>query len=85
MNWDRDSIVRPRSTAHFFVFIIGVSPTAFSSTSTIKVEKIKGESAAAAAATQTCLAESEDKLLWELMEKLNPLKHGEEIEKILQN
>lgn len=33
MNCERDCTVLPLSTAHFFVFIIGVSPTAFNSTS----------------------------------------------------
>ena len=32
-------MVRVRSTAHFFVFIIGVSPTAFSRMSTVKKKK----------------------------------------------
>ena len=32
-------MVRVRSTAHFFVFIIGVSPTAFSRMSTVKGKK----------------------------------------------
>ena len=32
-------MVRVRSTAHFFVFIIGVSPTAFSRMSTVKEKK----------------------------------------------
>lgn len=41
MNWDRDCTVRPLSTAHFFVFIIGVSPTAFSNTSTATAEEIR--------------------------------------------
>lgn len=34
-------MVRVRSTAHFFVFIIGVSPTAFSRMSTVKEKKIQ--------------------------------------------
>ena len=34
-------MVRVRSTAHFFVFIIGVSPTAFSRMSTVKENKNK--------------------------------------------
>lgn len=33
-------MVRVRSTAHFFVFIIGVSPTAFSRMSTVKEKNI---------------------------------------------
>lgn len=40
MNWDTDCTVLPRSNAHFFVFMIGVSPTAFSSTSTKKKDKM---------------------------------------------
>lgn len=40
MNWDTDCTVLPRSNAHFFVFMIGVSPTAFSSTSTEKNDKM---------------------------------------------
>lgn len=44
MNCERDCTVLPLSTAHFFVFIIGVSPTAFNSTSTIKMKENKTES-----------------------------------------
>lgn len=48
MNWERDCNVLPLSTAHFFVFMIGVSPTAFSNTSTIKKENIESENAVTA-------------------------------------